>query len=78
MKSEQYREKKILIFTPNSAGRKTILLPHFTQEQCGYSKLVARGKDFQKLVFSKKKALISYFPYFPKIMVISEKTYTVK
>ena len=54
MKSEQYREKKILIFTPNSAGQKTILLPYFTREQCGYSKLVARGKDFQKLLFSKK------------------------
>ena len=33
----------------------------------GYSKLGARGKDSQKLMFSKKKrALISYFSYFPQ------------
>ena len=31
----------------------------------GYSKLGARGKDFQNLMFSKKNmALISYFPFF--------------
>ena len=31
----------------------------------GYSKLGARGKDFQNLIFSKKNmALISYFPFF--------------
>ena len=39
-----------------------------------YSKLGARGKDFQNLMFSKKNmALITYFPFSAKIEVISKK-----
>ena len=33
----------------------------------GYSNLVARGKDFQKFMFSKKRALILALTFFSKI-----------
>ena len=40
----------------------------------GFSNLGARGKNFQKLMLSKKKELRSWLPLFsPKLMVASKK-----